>query len=84
MSDKSTIAARLTRCIVTNAGVKPEQVKPEAHFVNDLNLDSIDALELLMFIEDEFSINVPDAEWEKVNTVQDALTIVEQKVGVAA
>eukprot|EP00163_Fabomonas_tropica_P034074 TRINITY_DN929_c0_g1_i12.p1 TRINITY_DN929_c0_g1~~TRINITY_DN929_c0_g1_i12.p1 ORF type:complete len:115 (-),score=33.98 TRINITY_DN929_c0_g1_i12:301-645(-) len=56
--------------------VDPNAVKADAHFMNDLNLDSLDTVELVMAIEEEFAIEIPDEEAEKVQTCADAIEFV--------
>lgn len=74
----ATIFDRLKKIIVEQLGVSEEQVTPSASFVDDLNADSLDLVELIMAIEEEFStpeqkLEIPDEDAEKIATVQDAL-----------
>jgi acyl carrier protein len=62
-------------------GVKPEEVTPEAKFIDDLGADSLDTVELVMALEEEFGIEIPDEEAEKLITVGDALRYIETKAG---
>ena len=59
-------------------GVEPDQVKPEAQFVNDLGADSLDTVELIMALEDEFKIEIPDEKAEKIKTVGETIEYIEQ------
>jgi acyl carrier protein len=68
MSDKS-IEARVKDIIVDQLGVNADQVTPEAKFVEDLGADSLDTVELVMAFEEEFDIEVPDEEAEKLQSV---------------
>ncbi len=77
MSDKS-IEERVTDIIVKELGVTPEQVTPEAKFIEDLGADSLDTVELVMAFEDEFDVQVPDEEAEKLLSVGDVTRYIEE------
>ena len=68
---------RQKKIIVEQLGVKEEDVKPEASFVEDLGADSLDTVELVMALEEEFDIEIPDEEAEKITTVQSAIDYVQ-------
>ena len=72
-----SIEERVKKIIVEQLGVKEEDVKPEASFVEDLGADSLDTVELVMALEEEFDIEIPDEEAEKINTVQSAIDYVQ-------
>ena len=72
----SSIEERVSKIIVEQLGVKPEDVKPEASFVEDLGADSLDTVELVMALEEEFETEIPDEEAEKISTVQAAIDYV--------
>ncbi|MDL5053649.1 acyl carrier protein [Oscillatoria laete-virens NRMC-F 0139] len=78
MADKST-EDRVRDIIVEQLGVTPEQVKPEASFIEDLNADSLDTVELVMAFEEEFGVEVPDEDAEKLQTVGDVIRYIEEK-----
>lgn len=80
MSDKS-IEARVKDIIVDQLGVSAEQVTPEAKFVEDLGADSLDTVELVMAFEEEFDIEVPDEEAEKLQSVGDVITYINNQQG---
>ena len=61
------IQERVKNIIVEQLGVEADQVKPEAQFVNDLGADSLDTVELIMALEEEFDIEIPDEKAEKAN-----------------
>ena len=71
-----SIEERVKKIIVEQLGVKEEDVKPEASFVEDLGADSLDTVELVMALEEEFDIEIPDEEAEKITTVQSAIDYV--------
>ncbi|AJD48101.1 acyl carrier protein [Alcanivorax sp. S71-1-4] len=74
----SSIEERVAKIIIEQLGVKPEDVKPEASFVEDLGADSLDTVELVMALEEEFETEIPDEEAEKISTVQAAIDYVKQ------
>ena len=73
----SEIQERVTAIIVEKLGVSESQVTPEATFAQDLGADSLDTVELIMELEKEFNITIPDAETEKIQTVGDAVSFIE-------
>ena len=73
----SSIEERVAKIIVEQLGVKPEDVKPEASFVEDLGADSLDTVELVMALEEEFETEIPDEEAEKITTVKEAIDYIE-------
>jgi acyl carrier protein len=72
----STIEERVKKIITEQLGVKDEQVTPEANFVDDLGADSLDTVELVMALEEEFECEIPDEDAEKIRTVQEAIDYV--------
>ena len=72
-----SIEERVKKIIVEQLGVKEEDVKPEASFVEDIGADSLDTVELVMALEEEFDIEIPDEEAEKITTVQSAIDYVQ-------
>ena len=70
---------KITEIIVEQLGVKAEEVVPEASFVDDLGADSLDTVELVMALEEEFGIEIPDEDAEKIQTVGDAIRYISQK-----
>jgi acyl carrier protein len=80
MSDKS-IEARVKDIIVDQLGVNADQVTLEAKFVEDLGADSLDTVELVMAFEEEFDIEVPDEEAEKLQAVGDVVTYITGQQG---
>jgi acyl carrier protein len=77
----STVADRVKEIIVEQLGVNEDQVVPEAKFVEDLGADSLDTVELVMALEEEFGAEIPDEEAEKLATVGDAIKYIEQMKG---
>ncbi|MDR3377692.1 MAG: acyl carrier protein [Verrucomicrobiae bacterium] len=76
MADKP-IDQRVKDIVVEQLGVKPEQVTPQAKFIEDLGADSLDTVELVMALEEEFGIEVPDEQAEKLQSVGDVIKYVE-------
>ncbi len=76
----SEVAERVKSIIVDKLGVEESEVTTTASFTNDLGADSLDTVELIMEFEKEFNISIPDDQAEKIATVGDAITYVEQHV----
>ena len=70
---------KIKEIIVEQLGVDPEKVKPEASFIDDLGADSLDIVELVMAMEEEFDLEIPDEEAEKLRTVGDVTSYLEKK-----
>jgi len=64
-------------------GVKPEEVKPEASFIDDLGADSLDTVELVMALEERFNIEIPDEDAEKMQRVSDVIEYIERKTDLS-
>lgn len=75
--DQSEIETRLRKIIVDNLGVDEAEVVPTANFVDDLNADSLDLVELIMSLEEEFGIEISDEEAEKIRTMGDAIEYIQ-------
>ena len=78
MSEKS-IEEKVKDIIVEQLGVNPEQVTTSASFIEDLGADSLDTVELVMAFEEEFNVEVPDEDAEKLQTVGDVVTYITEK-----
>jgi acyl carrier protein len=70
---------RVKQIIVDQLGVAPEQVTPEASFIDDLGADSLDTVELVMALEEEFEIEIPDEDAEKITTVHQAIEYINER-----
>ena len=75
----STTYERLKKIVVEQLGVEEDEVKPEASFVDDLNADSLDLVELIMSLEEEFGTEISDEDAEKIRTVQDAVDYIDER-----
>ncbi|MEJ2066904.1 MAG: acyl carrier protein [Deltaproteobacteria bacterium] len=75
-----SLEAKLKELIVQQLGVSESEVVPEAKFVDDLGADSLDLVELVMALEDEYGIEIPDEDAEKIVTVGDALKYIQERV----
>ncbi|MFP6808976.1 MAG: acyl carrier protein [Pseudomonadales bacterium] len=73
----STIVERVTKLVCEQLGVKEDEVTLEASFVEDLGADSLDTVELVMALEEEFETEIPDEEAEKITTVKEAVDYIE-------
>ena len=74
----SDTAERVKKIVVEQLGVKEDEVTPNASFVDDLGADSLDTVELVMELEEEFDINIPDDAAEKIQTVGQAIEYIEK------
>jgi acyl carrier protein len=72
---------KVKEIIVEQLGVSADQVKPEARFIDDLGADSLDTVELIMALEEEFGVEIPDEDAEKMITVGDALNYLKEHAG---
>lgn len=73
----SNVEERVMKIIVEQLGVKEEEVTSEASFVDDLGADSLDTVELVMALEEEFKIEIPDEDAEKITTVKQAIDYID-------
>ena len=72
---------RLKKIIADQLSVSEDEVVPEASFIEDLNADSLDLVELIMSLEEEFNVKISDEEAEKIRTVQDAIDYLHERSG---
>ena len=75
----SSVEERVKKIVVEQLGVSDEQVTPEASFVDDLGADSLDTVELVMALEEEFNTEIPDEDAEKITTVQQAIDYINER-----
>ena len=75
----SDIAERVKKIVVEHLGVEEAKVTEAASFIDDLGADSLDIVELVMAFEEEFSVEIPDDAAEKIATVKDAISYIEEK-----
>jgi acyl carrier protein len=76
----STTAEKVKEIVVNQLGVSPDQATPEAKFIEDLGADSLDQVELIMALEEEFGADIPDEDAEKLSSVGDAIKYIEENV----
>ena len=76
----SSIEERVKKIVAEQLGVKEDEVKTEASFVEDLGADSLDTVELVMALEEEFETEIPDEDAEKIMTVQDAIDYITENL----
>jgi acyl carrier protein len=74
------VEERISQLIVDQLGVSMEEVKPEVSFLDDLGADSLDIVELVMAMEEEFDVEIPDDDAEKIQTIGDAFAYIKEKV----
>lgn len=73
----SNVMERVKKVVIEQLNVEDDQIKPEASFQQDLGADSLDTVELVMALEEEFGCEIPDEEAEKIATIQDAVNYIE-------
>ncbi len=79
-----TVAEKVKKIIVEQLGVNEAEVTEEAKFIDDLGADSLDIVELIMAFEDEYGIEIPDEDAEKIQTVGDAVRYIEERIRAKA
>jgi acyl carrier protein len=79
MASSEDISERIKSIIVDQLGVAMEDVTPQASFIEDLGADSLDIVELIMALEEEYNMEIPDEDAEKIQTVNDVITYVQAK-----
>ena len=75
----ASVKDRVIDIVAEQLGVDKEKVTPETHFINDLGADSLDTVELVMELEEEFDISIPDDAAEKIQTVGQAIEFIEKE-----
>ena len=78
MADVQAIEAKVVEIVSEQMGVDKGEISRETHFINDLNADSLDTVELVMEFEDEFDMSIPDEEAEKIQTIGAAIDYIAQ------
>ena len=76
----STIEERVRKIVAEQLGVKEDELKDNASFVDDLGADSLDTVELVMALEEEFETEIPDEEAEKITTIQEAIDYIQSNM----
>lgn len=76
-----SLEERVKNIIIEKLGVSEDQVQGNAHFINDLGADSLDTVELVMAFEEEFGVEIPDEDAQKIDTVGNAIKYLKEKVG---
>ena len=80
MSQADSVEERVLNIVCEQLGTSRDKVTQETSFINDLGADSLDTVELVMEFEDEFQINIPDEDAEKIQTVGDAVKYIQEKL----
>jgi acyl carrier protein len=78
--DRTEIESKLTDLLVDELGIERDDITDDAKFEEDLDVDSLGVVELLMALEDNFGVKIPDEEAEQITTVGEAVDLVEQKL----
>ncbi len=78
--DRSELASRLTQVLVDELGLDADKIREDADFEEDLEVDSLGVVELLMALEDEFGVKIPDEDAENIHTVGQAIDLVQAKL----
>ena len=81
---QSDIFEKVKKIVVDQLSVEADKITPQANFANDLGADSLDTVELVMALEEEFDIEIPDEAAEKITTVQEAVDYINEKVAASA
>lgn len=79
MASNEEIVSKVKDLICESLGVSEEEISPDSSFIDDLGADSLDIVELVMLIEKEFDIEIPDEDAEKISTVQDAIDYIKSQ-----
>ena len=79
--EREAIAERLSGVLISELGLDESKIKEDAHFEEDLDVDSLGVVELLMALEDEFDVKIPDEDAESIMTVGHAIDLVHGKLG---
>jgi len=80
VANREEIAQKARELIAESLGVSPDEIRAESSFIDDLGADSLDIVELVMEIEKQFELEIPDEEAEKISTVQDAVDYIVANV----
>jgi len=80
----ASVEQRVKEIICEQLGVSEDQVTPQASFIEDLGADSLDIVELVMALEEEFGLDIPDEEADKLKTVGDAMNYLKSHAGAAS
>jgi acyl carrier protein len=76
-----SLEQRVAEIIVEQLGVSPEEIAPEASFMDDLGADSLDIVELVMAMEEEFDIEIPDEDASRIERIRDAIAYIRERTG---
>lgn len=80
MVNKEEIFPKIVPIIAEQLKIKPEEIKPDSKFIDDLGADSLDAVEIVMGIEERFNVEIPDEEIDKIKTVKDIVDYLARKI----
>ena len=80
VNDMASVDERVKEIIAEQLGLEKDDIQPEASFIDDLGADSLDIVEMIMTIEDEFDVEISDEDAEKIISVQDAISYISDKL----
>lgn len=82
MPKENSVTTQFTNILCEQLALEPEDIKPTSRFIEDLNADTLDTIEIIMAVEEELSIDIQEDETDSITTVGEAIAYIEKKLGV--